>query len=137
MNNHKNILADDKNIISELKHKVEVFKEHEKLNEFKDNEKLNELLDFLVKNKEIIKSISYLKKKILIFINEMYINYDAELIGKYYYKIFNKHINNLVRYNSNTNNDINVLLKYIQYRFDTHVEKQEILDSNIITQVTI
>ena len=66
MNNHKNILADDKNIISELKHKVEVFKEHEKLNEFKDNEKLNELLDFLVKNKEIIKSISYLKKKILI-----------------------------------------------------------------------
>jgi hypothetical protein len=140
MDKYLNILTNNKNIIEQIDTKFKLFKTTCKQN-IDSNQHLVELLDLLVSNKNLIKSIYFLKKKIISFMNELYVNYDIDIISKYYYDIFGRNIHNLIKYNSycgNNNNNSEMIVKYIQHRSNTQVEKQQpTKQSNTITLVII
>ena len=64
MDKYLNILTNNKNIIEQIDTKFKLFKTTCKQN-IDSNQHLVELLDLLVSNKNLIKSIYFLKKKII------------------------------------------------------------------------
>lgn len=142
MDKHTNILSFDKNIIKQMDIQFKSIDEKYK-HDIDNNEDLRCLFDFIIDNKKLIISNYHLKNKIRSMMNDFYVKYDAKLICKYYFDIFGKHINNLIRYSNYSDikhDNTDMLVKYIQDRsksIDNKTLNNNITLNNVNNDITL